>query len=1111
MRLSMRLSPERQALSAAARTLVAAFGLIALLASGGAGGAVAGETTGARPGSEAADGRAANGTGAIRVRFPKQEARIFFSPEKVLLVAATPGRPAWAWEISLSRYGGPDGLRASEYPLLMTGEDGAAYLRGPIIERFRIGPGWLEHRLEIRRSEVPSPLRFEFAVSGSLTPKVSEDGRLVAFHDASGAAVLKYSDLRGTDAEGRELEARWERIEPAAGSESLLRLLLQGADHLFPLQLQARLDTLVEPSTSAALSPVTSPRTGTAAGPLAAPSNDLCAGAEVIPGDGPFPVFSSTVDLTDATTGGDPPTPSCQSNISGSVWFAFTPATSGDYSLSVCADAPTATTVEDTVLAIYSSTSACAGLAELAGGCDDDACGPTGLQSSIGTIALTGGMTYDIVAWSYGAGAPPPGATSLQLRVDRLVPPGPAPANDRCEGAESIPGDGPFPYLTPVTADISGATTTGDPPVPSCQPSVSRSIWYSFAPTESGRYTFSLCTDGPTGTTVKDTVLAVYTSAVACSGFVELPAGCDDDSCVSGAAQSSLAGIGLTAGTRYDIVVWQYGSAAPAPGSSAVQMRVSRGAAPPNDRCVDATSLLPSVPVTGSTVAALDDTRLPSGTGCFAGIGQSPSIAGGSDVAYRFVAPEAGRYSFRVGGYDTAGNVVLYVASDCPVGAPPALVSGCLGAANRSTAYPEEVSCLPLAAGQTVYVYVDEHATTSGSPFTLEANRCTPESEPDGTPDSAGETACGVEGSIAPAGDADFYSLGIPVSGSRVFALVDGAAANSTDFDLRVTTGADTLEYDDFNNDLPFGSASPNVSGTRLTGTPSYLRVSHYSPAAQAEPYRLYASIQPSSSRATPEVEPNDILASAGSGVNDYYAGALSGTTDVDLFSFSAANGELLQIGLDLDPGRDNTSFNGSLALLDATGATLVLVNDPSFASSNAAGAGSLTASTPYSPGEALVYRVRVTGSYYAKVAWSSGTPGDYLLSIAHNCRVAPPADGDGDGVSDAADCAPADPAAWAVPGDAAGLVFAAGSSLLQWSAPAAPGGTSVRYDLLRSPSAASFQSPTCLAADTTATSASDSTAPGVIFYYLVRSENVCGANLGTRSDGTPRAAGSCP
>jgi uncharacterized repeat protein (TIGR01451 family) len=733
---------------------------------------------------------------------------------------------------------------------------------------------------------------------------------------------------------------------------------------------------------------------------------------------------------------------------------------------------------------------------------------------------------------------------------------------------------------------------------------------------------------------VDDTVLAIYAAASACSGLQEISGECDDDSCTSEAAQAVLSGVGLTAGTNYYIVAWQYGASPPAPGNTAVQLRVSRIGAPPNDTCSGAAALLLNHPVAGTTVSAFDDTRLPAGSACFTGVGQATSTAPGNEVVYRFMAPDAGRYSLRLSGYDPSRNAVLYVASDCPGGGPPAEVSGCLGAANRTPSAPEEVTCVPLAAGQSVFVYVDEDTSTSGSAFTLEASRCVAEEEPNATPALAGEPECGLEGSIAPAGDADFFSLGTLAPGSRVFALVEGAAANSGDFDLRVTTDNGTLEYDDTNNDTPFGSAAPNVAGTRLNGTAAYLRVSHYSPAAQAEPYRLYASVQPPASSATPEAEPDNTVATATGGANEYYSGTLSGTGDVDIFSFTAVAGEMIQIGLDLDPARDNTPFNGSLALLDGSGTTLLLVNDPSLSSSNAPGTGSLTATTPYSPAEGMVYRVRTSGVYYAKVAWSAGAPGDYLLSISDDCRVLPAtdlavsqsdspdpaapggavsyaiivrnlgvhsatgvtlrddlpagstlvsaipaqgscagagpvichladlapggetavnvavstpqatgtllnsarastasvdadpsndastestsvgiADSDGDGVPDVSDCSPGNAAVWAVPGEATGLSFpnVADDSLLQWLAPASPGGTVLHFDLLRSAAAADFGSSLCLASGTTSTNASDSALPGSVFFYLVRSENVCGGNLGTRSDGTSRLGGACP
>jgi hypothetical protein len=68
-----------------------------------------------------------------------------------------------------------------------------------------------------------------------------------------------------------------------------------------------------------------------------------------------------------------------------------------------------------------------------------------------------------------------------------------------------------------------------------------------------------------------------------------------------------------------------------------------------------------------------------------------------------------------------------------------------------------------------------------------------------------------------------------------------------------------------------------------------------------------------------------------------------------------------------------------------------------------------------------------------------------------------------------------------------------------------------VLYDVLRSPAGSDFQTATCLATGTAATSITDAAVPAAALYYLVRSRNSCGGNLGTRSDGTPRVGAPCP
>lgn len=582
------------------------------------------------------------------------------------------------------------------------------------------------------------------------------------------------------------------------------------------------------------------------------------------------------------------------------------------------------------------------------------------------------------------------GAAGLPAAAIAVPPP-----NDLCTGAEVIPAAGPFPYLTAIT-DITDATLTGEPAAPFCQTSVSRGVWYVFSPAAGGSYTIASCSNAPTATTVDDNVMAVYSSTNGCAGPLTLVACNNGATGCSAANTMSTITTSLTVGTTYYVVMWKTGAAAPAAGHGSIQLRIA--APPANDTCANAPPLSLDHPIAGTTQLATNNYQL-SAAACFSGPGNSSTSATGRDVAYTFTAPDADTYSFRATGYTTAAsqNLVLYVAGACPAGTPPVTVTTCLSAANRtSTGTAEEVTCLSLSAGQMVFVFVDESANTVGSAFTVEVNRCHREAEPNDTPATANTLVYGIEGAIAPAAEADFFSLGLPAAGSRVFALVDGVASNNNgDFDLRVTTATDTLEYDDANNDAAFASLGPNTAGTILAGAPAFLRISAFSVAQQSQPYRLYSIVQPPIASASAEVEPNDTLDQANSFLNGYVSASLATpapSTDVDLYRFQAASGDLIFLSVDADPLRNLTPINPALALLDGAGTVLLSVDDTANTSSTATSPGVLTATSPNSPGEALVYRVTTTGTYYARVMRSplqaSGAPsaGDYLLSMYVTC-----------------------------------------------------------------------------------------------------------------------------
>jgi len=298
--------------------------------------------------------------------------------------------------------------------------------------------------------------------------------------------------------------------------------------------------------------------------PAAPPPNDLCTGVELIPTNGPFPYFSAIVDVKDATTNSDPAAPSCVFNsVNRGVWYRFTPPATALYTIACSGD--TATTVLDTVMAIYTSSGGCAGpFTEV--DCNDDA---GDLQSAI-SRTLNAGVSYYILVWVSSTSPPLGNNSTVQLRVSRPT----VPANDTCAGAEIIPTVGPFPHLSSV-ADTTLATTTGDPPAAACWGQARRSVWFKFTPDTTTTYELTLCTN--TATTIYETLLAVYTASSSCASFTQIA--CNHTTPCGNKLRSTIT-TPLTNGITYYIVGWEGVNDVYIPGETSLQLRVNRHLAP---------------------------------------------------------------------------------------------------------------------------------------------------------------------------------------------------------------------------------------------------------------------------------------------------------------------------------------------------------------------------------------------------------------------------------------------------------------------------------------------------------------------------------------------------
>jgi len=120
------------------------------------------------------------------------------------------------------------------------------------------------------------------------------------------------------------------------------------------------------------------------------------------------------------------------------------------------------------------------------------------------------------------------------------------------------------------------------------------------------------------------------------------------------------------------------------------------------------------------------------------------------------------------------------------------------------------------------------------------------------------------------------------------------------------------------------------------------------------------------------------------------------------------------------------------------------------------------------------------------------------------------PADADGDGRDNLADCRPDDPTLIAPPGEVAGLLFAADRTTLMWDSAQPSAGSATVHQVLRGaqlPVGSGAEA--CLSPGTPASSVADAELPsaGAGFWYLVRARNACGVG----SYGAARTSGACP
>jgi hypothetical protein len=248
------------------------------------------------------------------------------------------------------------------------------------------------------------------------------------------------------------------------------------------------------------------------------PANDVVGGAVTLP-DRLTYTSQWTTNATDDTG------LTCSGTISKGIWFSYTPTLTGTGIVDTCAS------TFDTKIQIYNS-------AMTSLGCNDDACGASGLQSSF-SFACTAGQVYYICAGGYNGSQ-----GQLQIRAHSVCASSAVPGNDGCSGAYTL-SDSPFYYWenTVCASDDTGLPCTGGG-------TIYNGVWFNYTPAVNGNATVDTCGSD------FDTKLIIFSGT--CGALTLI--GCSDDSpaCGSGSYQSSYT-FPCTAGTTYRICAGGYG------------------------------------------------------------------------------------------------------------------------------------------------------------------------------------------------------------------------------------------------------------------------------------------------------------------------------------------------------------------------------------------------------------------------------------------------------------------------------------------------------------------------------------------------------------------------
>ena len=179
--------------------------------------------------------------------------RTYFTEAGIRVIPRTEEEPLWEWGLDLVGYGRGNLVWPVPAAALRPSGNRIEYARGAIEEWYANEPKGLEQgfRLDARPEELAavsgapggaveagprgSAVFVQLALKGTLAPVFSTDRQAIDFRAAGGAGFVRYSELRVTDAGGRELRA-WMEAFAEAGVRGI-RIVFDDTDAAYPVTI----------------------------------------------------------------------------------------------------------------------------------------------------------------------------------------------------------------------------------------------------------------------------------------------------------------------------------------------------------------------------------------------------------------------------------------------------------------------------------------------------------------------------------------------------------------------------------------------------------------------------------------------------------------------------------------------------------------------------------------------------------------------------------------------------------------------------------------------------------------------------------------------------------